>query len=156
MKHNAARMTAAQHSFVDHMGQQMVGWNLPRTTGRVWAYLLIRGEPAVLDDIARDLEVAKSGASVGARQLLAFGLARSTGERGSRRVLFSAIDNMDAMFAARSESARAVMRLLNEGARVATAPATRTKLREMASTVGEILERESKAIVARGRKGKRS
>ena len=45
---------------VDHMGQQMVGWNLPRTTGRVWAYLLIRGEPAVLDDIARDYGVSFS------------------------------------------------------------------------------------------------
>src|SRR3981081_2689239 len=105
MKQNKARLTAAQHDFVDHMGQQMVGWNLPRTTGRVWAYLLMRGAPAVLDDIARDLDVAKSGASVGARQLIAFGLARSTGERGSRRVLFSAIDSLDAMFAARSESA---------------------------------------------------
>src|SRR6266542_6269640 len=104
MKQNAARMTAAQHSFVDHMGQQMVGWNLPRTTGRVWAYLLMRGESAVLDEIASDLDVAKSGASVGARQLVAFGLARVTGERGGRRVLFSAIDSLDAMFAVRSES----------------------------------------------------
>jgi len=154
LKQNKAKMTAAQHDFVDHMGQQMVGWNLPRTTGRVWAYLLIRGEPAVLDEIARDLDVAKSGASVGARQLVAFGLARSTGERGSRRVLFSAIDNMNAMFAARSESARAVMRLLNEGAQVASTPATRAKLREMASTVDEILARESAAIAARSRKGK--
>ncbi|HEV8653982.1 MAG TPA: hypothetical protein VGR85_00520 [Candidatus Limnocylindria bacterium] len=154
MKQNKAKMTAAQHDFVDHLGQQVVGWNLPRTTGRVWAYLLIRGEPAVLDDIARDLDVAKSGASVGARQLVAFGLARSTGERGSRRVLFSAIDNMDAMFAARSESARAVMRLLNEGARVASMPATRAKLREMASTVDEILEREGAAIASRSRKGR--
>jgi DNA-binding transcriptional regulator GbsR (MarR family) len=156
LKQNKAKMTSAQHDFVDHMGQQMVGWNLPRTTGRVWAYLLMRGEPAALDDIARDLDVAKSGASVGARQLVAFGLARSTGERGSRRVLFSAIDNMDAMFAARSETARAVMRLLNEGARVASTSVTRGKLREMASTVDEILERESAAIAARSRKGRRA
>src|ERR1700687_3770665 len=98
----------------------MVGWNLPRTTGRVWAYLLLRGEPAVLDDITRDLDVAKSGASVGARQLVAFGLARSTGERGSRGVLFAALDRLDAMFAARSESARALQRLLHEGARAAS------------------------------------
>jgi DNA-binding transcriptional regulator GbsR (MarR family) len=138
------------------MGHQMVGWNLPRTTGRVWAYLMMRGEPAVLDDIARDLDVAKSGASVGARQLVAFGLARSTGERGSRRVLFSAIVDMQAMFAARSESARSLQRLLTEGARVASATATRTKLRDMASTIGEILEREGQAIAGASRKGKPS
>jgi len=149
-------MTAAQHDFVDHMGQQMVGWNLARTTGRVWAYLLIRGEPAVLDEIARDLEVAKSGASVGARQLVAFGLARSTGERGSRRVLFSAIDNMEAMFAARSESARSLQRLLLEGARAASTSGTRATLTDMASGIDEILEREGVAITARSRKGKRS
>ena len=149
-------MTAAQHDFVDHMGQQMVGWNLARTTGRVWAYLLIRGEPAVLDEIARDLEVAKSGASVGARQLVAFGLARSTGERGSRRVLFSAIDNMEAMFAARSESARSLQRLLLEGARAASTSGTRATLTDMASGIEEILERESVARTGRSRKGKRS
>ena len=156
MKQNKAKLTAAQHDFVDHMGQQMVGWNLPRTTGRVWAYLLMRGEPAVLDEIARDLDVAKSGASVSARQLVAFGLARSTGERGSRRVLFSAIDNMEAMFAARSESARSLQRLLLEGARAASASRTRATLADMASGIGEILERESAALGTRGRKGKRS
>lgn len=149
-------MTAAQHSFVDHLGQLMVGWGLPRTTGRVWAYLLLRGAPTALDDITRDLAVAKSGASVGSRQLVGFGLARSTGERGSRRVLFTAIDSIDAMFAVRSESARGLMRLLDEGARVAAAPVTRAKLREMAATIGDILERESAAIAARSRKGKRA
>ena len=156
MKQNKIKMTAAQHDFVDHMGQQMVGWNLPRTTGRVWAYLLMRGEPAVLDDIARDLDVAKSGASVGARQLVAFGLARSAGERGSRRVLFSAIDNMEAMFAARRESARSLQRLLREGARAASTSGTRTTLTDMASGIEEILERESAALMARSRKGKRT
>jgi DNA-binding transcriptional regulator GbsR (MarR family) len=156
MKQNLAKMTAAQHGFVDHVGQLMVGWGLPRTTGRVWAYLLLRGTPTALDDITRDLDVAKSGASVGARQLVGFGLARSTGERGSRRVLFSAIHNMDAMFAVRAESARALMTLLDEGARVAAAPATRANLRDMAATIDEILERESAAIAARIRKGKRT
>jgi DNA-binding transcriptional regulator GbsR (MarR family) len=155
MKQNKAKMTAAQHDFVDHMGQQMVGWNLPRTTGRVWAYLLMRGGAAVLDDIARDLDVAKSGASVGARQLVAFGLARSSGERGSRRVLFSAIDSLDAVFAARSETARALQRLLQEGARAAATSATRAKLTDMASGIGEILEREGEALAAHARKGRR-
>ncbi len=136
------------------MGQQMVGWNLPRTTGRVWAYLLMRGAPALLDEIATDLDVAKSGASVGARQLVGFGLARSTGQRGSRRVLFSAIDSLDAMFAARSASARALMRLLHEGARAASTSATRAKLTDMASGIEDILEREGAALAARRRKGK--
>lgn len=116
----------------------------------------MRGEPAVLDDIARDLDVAKSRASVGARQLVAFGLARSAGERGSRRVLFSAIDDMKAMFAARSESARSLMTLLREGARVSSTSGARTKLSDMATGIDEILRREGAALAARSRKGKRS
>ena len=156
MKQNKAKMTTAQHHFIDHMGQQMVAWNLPRTTGRVWAYLLMRGEPASLDDIVRDLEIAKSGASVGARQLVAFGLALSRGERGSRRVLFRAIDSMDAMFAARSESAKAVVRLFHEGARAASTPVTRGRLNEMAAAVEDVLQRERAAIAAQSRKGTRS
>ncbi len=155
MKQNK-KLTAAQHDFIDHMGQQMVGWNLPRTTGRVWAYLLMRGESAVLDEIASDLDVAKSGASVGARQLVAFGLARVTGERGGRRVLFSAIDSLDAMFAVRSESARSLMGLLNEGARAASSSASRAKLHDMASGIDEILQRERAALTARRRKEKRA
>src|SRR4026209_2243317 len=135
MKQHKAKLTAAQHSFVDHMGQQMVGWNLPRTTGRVWAYLLMRGERAVLDGTPRRRDGAKGGARGGARQLVALGLARSTGERGSRRVLFSAIDNMEAMFAARSESARTLQRLLLEGARAASTTGTRATLNDMASGI---------------------
>jgi len=154
MKQNKG-LAAAQRDFIDHMGQLMVGWNLPRTTGRVWAYLLMRGEPAVLDEMVRDLNVAKSGASVGARQLVAFGLARSIGERGSRRVLFSAIDSIDAMFAARSASARALLSLLREGARAASTPTTRSKLTDMASSIDEILARESAALAAPRRKGNR-
>ena len=67
------------------MGEQMVSWNLPRTTGRVWAYLLMRGESAVLDEIARDLDIAKSGASVGQeileRESAALGARSRKGKR---------------------------------------------------------------------------
>jgi hypothetical protein len=71
-------------------------------------------------------------------------------------VLFSAIDNMEAMFAARSESARSLQRLLLEGARAASTTGTRATLNDMASGIQEILERESAALGARSRKGKRT
>ncbi len=71
-------MDAAQ-GFIEDMGQHMTGWGLARTTGRIYAYLLLQSEPVGLDRLAADLGIAKSGASVGARQLVAFGMARAVG-----------------------------------------------------------------------------
>ena len=122
----------AQRRFIDAMGQHMVGWGLPRTTGRVYAYLLIRSKPATLDEIAHDLGVAKSGVSVATRQLVSFGLAHSSGERGSRRLLFGALRDPRAIFAARNALAGELIELLHEGARVAPSPATRAHLTGMA------------------------
>jgi len=123
---------AAQDRFIDSMGAHMLGWGLPRTTGRVYAYLLIRNKPAGLDEIARDLGVAKSGVSVATRQLVSFGLARGSGERGSRRLLFSALRDPRAIFQARTALASELIALLHEGARVAPTPATKAHLTEMA------------------------
>ena len=79
-------LTANERRFVEDMGRLMVAWSLPRTTGRVYAYLLLRPEAATLDQIAKELGVAKSGASVATRQLVSFGMAQAHGERGSRRL----------------------------------------------------------------------
>src|ERR1035437_3259778 len=84
------------------MGQLMAGWGIPRNTRRIYAYLLLRRELATLDDISADLNIAKSGASVGARQLAQLGLARAVGQPGSRRVLYEALYNIDSIIAART------------------------------------------------------
>ena len=68
-------LTDEQHRFVEDLGHQMLGWGLPRNTGRIWAYLLMRGEPTSLDEISAGIEVGKSSVSVGTRQLVQFGLA---------------------------------------------------------------------------------
>ena len=77
--------------FIEDMDVPLVGWGIPRTTGRIYAYLLLQREPATSDDIAAVLSVAKSGAS----RRCAFahsGLARVAGlEPGSRRVHYEAL-----------------------------------------------------------------
>lgn len=132
------KLAAAQERFVDDMGAHMLGWGLPRTTGRVWAYLLLRRRPASLDEITADLDVAKSGASVATRQLLRFGLARSAVERGGRRLLFSALYTPQAIFQARTPQAEDLVRMLREGARVA--PSTRDQLSQMAEGIERIMK----------------
>ena len=134
IEQNMANVNVARDRFIEDMGEHMVGWGLPRTTGRVYAYLLIHSKPVSLDEIARDLGASKSGVSVAARQLVSFGLARSTGERGSRRLLFSALRDPRAIFAARNAVAAELIELLHQGARVATTPGTRAHLREMAES----------------------
>lgn len=146
-------MIAAQLRFVDDMGQLMVGWGLPRTTGRVYGYLLLRPDPASLDQIADDLEVAKSGASVATRQLIQFGMARSFGEARTRRLRYDALYDLDAIIAARTAQTMAFFERLHEGARVASAPAVKRKITSMTSALEGIFA-QAPALARRTRKGR--
>ena len=124
-------MNKQQQRFVEDMGQLMVGWGLSRTTGRVYAYLLLRPDPASLDEISADLGVAKSGASVATRQLIGFGMARTFGEGGTRRLRYDALYELDAIIAARSAQTLAFFQRLHEGAKVASTPAVKRKITGM-------------------------
>jgi len=125
-------MNRQQQRFIEDMGQLMVGWGLPRTTGRVYAYLLLRPTPATLDQIATDLDVAKSGASVATRQLVQFGMARMFGDGGgTRRLRYDALYDLDAIIAARTAQTMAFFDRLHEGARVAGTPSVKRKITAM-------------------------
>ncbi len=125
-------MTRAQTEFIEDMGQLMAGWGIPRNTGRIYAYLLLQQAPTGLDDIVNALGVAKSGASVAARQLLQLGLTRSSGQQGTRRVLYQALYTLDTIIAARDAQLRALFVRLRQGARAAQEGKARQQLQEMA------------------------
>jgi hypothetical protein len=146
------RLTAAQARFVEDMGDYMVAWRLPRTTGRIYGYLLLQEGPAGLDELAAALGIAKSGASVGARALAAYGLARASGERGSRRVRYEALRAVEAIFAARNRQLLELVARLREGARVATPGQARRQLGAMADVM-EGLARDLGGTLARKRGG---
>lgn len=146
-------LTAGEKHFVEDMGRLMVGWGLPRTTGRVYAYLLLLSEPASLDQIARALDVAKSGTSVATRQLVSFGMARTHAERGSRRLRFDAIYDLKGLLAAREAQTRQFIDYLREGSRVAANSGTRRKISAMTSTIEDIVA--SVTALERQRRGKR-
>jgi len=113
----------------------MAGWGLPPNTGRIWAYLLLQTGPASLDEIAGELGIAKSGVSVGSRQLVQLGLARGMGERGSRRLRYEALHNLEAIFAARNASLVTFLERLRQGTGVAPPGVARERLAEMADMV---------------------
>jgi DNA-binding transcriptional regulator GbsR (MarR family) len=125
-------VNTAQTTFIEDMGQLMVGWGIPRNTGRIWAYLLLEREPESLDDIVEALGIAKSGASVAARQLVQLGIARAAGQAGTRRVLYEALYTIDSIIEARNVQLHALVSRLRQGARAASAGQGRRKLEAMA------------------------
>ncbi|HKW78634.1 MAG TPA: ArsR family transcriptional regulator [Candidatus Limnocylindria bacterium] len=148
-------MNAAQKRFVDHMGHQMLAWGLARPTGRIYAYLLLQPEPVTLDQIARELGIAKSGASVATRHLMGFGMVRSTGEPGTRRLRYAANYDLETMLAARMKQFHDFAARLHEGIAVATAPEAKRHIRGMT----EVLEQAVGLISVNARragKGRRT
>lgn len=145
---------SARHQFIEDLGQTMVTWGLSRTTGRVCAYLLLRTAPASLDEMSGELDIAKSGASVAARQLVALGLARAVGARGSRRVLYEALLDPEAIMAARNAQTRLFADRMRQGAHAAGPGQARRRLDEMAAIV-EDLSAELPALVRRVRERRR-
>ena len=148
------KLNVGQRQFVERLGQTMVGWGLSRTMGRTYAYLLLRADAASLDEIAAELDVAKSGASVAARHLVAVGLARPVGERGTRRIRYEALLDIEAVFAARNAQTRVFLEHVREGAAVAPAGRARRQLTVVGSQMEELLE-ELPALIKRIRERKR-
>ncbi|HEV2250284.1 MAG TPA: ArsR family transcriptional regulator [Candidatus Limnocylindria bacterium] len=149
------KLNLKQRQFVEGLGQDMVGWGLPRTMGLIYAYLLLRAEPASLDEIVAELAVAKSGASVAARQLVAVGLARAVGERGSRRIRYQALLDLDALFAARNAQTHVFLARMREGAAAAPAGSARRQMTTLASQLEDLLA-EVPALLRRIRERRRA
>ena len=149
------KLNVRQEQFVEGLGQDMVRWGLSRTTGRIYAYLLLSAKPAGLDDIIAALDVAKSGASVAARQLVAIGLARPVGERGSWRVRYEALHDIDAIFAARDAETRRFLERVREGADAAPPGLAKRQLTTLASLI-EDLTNELPALLRRIRERRRA
>lgn len=100
--------------------------------------------------MAAELQMSKSGASVAGRLLETWALARRTGERGSRRVLYEASDNLDAMITANNRGAQNFIGVFRQGAAVAPPGAARSRMQEMTELFAMAIE-ETEQIVRRWR-----
>jgi len=115
--------------------------------GAKYGYLLLCSEPVSLDRMAADLEMSKSSASVAARLLEMYTLARRHGQRGSRRVLYEASDNYEGMLAAQNRMLELGAELLRAGARDVASGRARDRLEEMAEFY--VVSREAMELVLR-------
>lgn len=107
------KLSQQDEAFLDAMAMLMAPWGWPRPVGRIYAYLLLREEPATLDEIAADLGMSKSNASVAARTLEHCGNARRQAEPGSKRIFYSVLDDFSGPFAAKSDLLERQVRLFS-------------------------------------------
>ncbi|MEW9855310.1 GbsR/MarR family transcriptional regulator [Novosphingobium sp. M1R2S20] len=97
------KLSAEDERFLEDIAGLMTPWGWPRPVGRIYAYLLLRAAPATLDEIAADLGMSKSNASVAARTLEHCGNARRHSEPGSKRIYYAVPENHGGPFAAKAE-----------------------------------------------------
>jgi hypothetical protein len=126
------RLSRTDHQFVNDVARLLVPWGVPQTAARLYGYLLLSAEPANLDRITAALEISKSSASVAARLLEQYRLARRSGERGSKRALYEASDNYEEILSGQNQLLAALGELMRNGAGNAGSKRTRDRLREMA------------------------
>jgi DNA-binding transcriptional regulator GbsR (MarR family) len=102
------------------------------TTGRLMAYLLLLPAPVGLDQMAHDLEVSKSSISVAARVLEQGGLARRIPQRGSRRVLYEAVESFEGLIETEHRQKAMMAEKLRQGMEVAPTGAAAARMKEFA------------------------
>jgi DNA-binding transcriptional regulator GbsR (MarR family) len=127
------RLTGSERRFVDDLARLLTPWGVPQTAARLYGYLLLCPAPVSLDQISADLQVSKSSASVAARLLEMYTMARRHGQRGSRRVLYEASDNYEGMLTAQNRMLQEGASLLKRGARDVATGRVRDRLEEMAA-----------------------
>ena len=81
-------LSTEQALFIEDLAVLLTAWNMQGASARVYGYLLLRRDPASLDEIAADLEISKTTACVAAKDLEQQGNARRLRERGTKRVLY--------------------------------------------------------------------
>jgi DNA-binding transcriptional regulator GbsR (MarR family) len=86
-------LNTEQSLFIEDLAALLAAWNMSGAAARLYGYLLIRNDPASLDDIAADLEISKTTACVAAKDLEKQGNARRLRERGTKRALYVIADD---------------------------------------------------------------
>lgn len=125
-----SKLSPEQDRFIDDLASLLTSWSMPSNAGRLYGYLQLMNEPVTLDDIARDLRISKSNACTAAKVLDAYGIARRLGERGTKRVLYVAGDDLGAPLRRQTESlGRMAELILTRRGSVSSGPALERMVR---------------------------
>jgi predicted transcriptional regulator len=121
-----------ERRFMDDVARLLVPWGVPPVAARLYGYLLLCPQPVSLDQITEDLGISKSSASVAARLLESYTLARRHREPGTKRALYAVADDYEAMIRQQNRLLDALAEQLNAGVRIATSKGVSARLKEMA------------------------
>lgn len=121
-----------EQRFVEEMARLLTPWGVPPVAARLFGYLLLCPGPASLDQITEDLGISKSSASMAARLLESYTLARRHSEPGTKRALYAATDDYETMIRQQNRLLEALAGQLDIGADIAASKAVSIRLQEMA------------------------
>jgi DNA-binding transcriptional regulator GbsR (MarR family) len=138
-------------NIANDIGHLYAKYGAALTLGRVFGLLLASDEPLSLDEIAAQLGVSKSGASVAARDLERAGVVHRMGTQGSRRVLYEATETMESTFTGTFARVRDSLTVMKR-TQVSLPPGkARQRMNEMVE-VHEFWLKESDGIMERWRR----
>lgn len=83
-----------RQAFVEAGGNFCRKIGLPKSIGQIYGLLFLSPKPLSLEDITQLLEISKASASVGTRQLIAWGAVRQVWVPGNRRDYFEAVPEL--------------------------------------------------------------
>ena len=125
-------MDANQQRFIDDIARLFVPWGVPLTAARLYGYLLLMPDAVDLDRISADLEISKSSASVAARLLEQYTLARRRSIRGTKRILYEVSENYEEMLGQQNRLLEALANQLLKGAEASPSDKIKARLKDMA------------------------
>lgn len=144
-------MTPDQHRFINAMGDTLVTWNLPRSTGRVYGYLLLRRDASTSDELRAELALSSGAVSTAIRELASWGLARTIPQPGSRRLLVEAAGGFEQLLAASHERARVFIRTLQAASDLTESGQASARLRDVTELFSSYVDAGERVIRERAR-----
>ena len=143
-----------ERRFVEDVARLLIPWGVPPIAARLYGHLLLCSRPVSLDQITEDLGVSKSSASVAARLLETYTLARRHSEPGTKRALYAVADDYEAMIQQQNRLLDALAGQLNAGAGVVASKEVRARLEEMAEFY-RVMRSAMEDAMSRWKRGRR-
>ena len=123
---------AAEQGFVADMARLLTPWGVPPAAAQLYGYLLLCPRPVSLDEITDHLGISKSSASVAARLLESYTLARRHREVGTKRALYAVAEDYETMIRQQNRLLDAMADQFSAGKAVTPSKEVRARLNEMA------------------------
>ena len=145
--------------FIQAYAKLLVGWGMPLTAARIFAYMMLQPKPVSLDQIAAALEISKASAWGATRHLEQVNQIERFGEPGSKRALFAPMDNIARSLFNYSRLLSRSGKLMHDAVQVAAGPEAAARLRDRSeaylsvhdaieSTLDELMAERRKAAAA--------